>query len=384
MKLQARETNYGARIDYVLVTKGLLPWIKHGDIQASLKGSDHCPIYIDLHDELTLESGETVTLHDAMKQDTIKDPPRIAAKYWEEFAGKQTVLSSFFGKRSEVRQQSGPGSQPSSDPPVMNTGGPSSSPPISSHTRSSQPKHSPQKPPRPALRPTIAKSGPSSLTKRKSSDKSANNGSNKKTKVEPGQANISSFFGKPSKRMSSPKETIVLDSDTDCDEANTANTDTAHTSEDNISDSPSSQNLLASQAALIAESEATHIPSSYQNNTKSAWSNLLAPLQPPKCIVHDEATKLYTVNKPGPNKGKTFYICSRCVFPSCAYYCRIFIPCYSPVGPGYDKGKGERLRDEVDHQYRCNYFKWASEVKRESLQSRQSKSSGAVGVDPKS
>ena len=36
-----------------------------------------------------------------------------------------------------------------------------------------------------------------------------------------------------------------------------------------------------------------------------------------------------------------------------------------PVGPGYDKGKAERLRHEVNHQYKCNYFKWASDVKRD-------------------
>ena len=52
MRIQARETNYGTRVDYILVTKGLLPWISYGDIQPALKGSDHCPIYIDLHDEI--------------------------------------------------------------------------------------------------------------------------------------------------------------------------------------------------------------------------------------------------------------------------------------------------------------------------------------------
>lgn len=36
-----------------------------------------------------------------------------------------------------------------------------------------------------------------------------------------------------------------------------------------------------------------------------------------------------------------------------------------PVGPGYDKGKAERLREEVDPQWRCNFFKWSSEVRRE-------------------
>lgn len=36
------------RVDYILVTPGLIPWIKAADIQASVKGSDHCPIYVDL------------------------------------------------------------------------------------------------------------------------------------------------------------------------------------------------------------------------------------------------------------------------------------------------------------------------------------------------
>ena len=36
-----------------------------------------------------------------------------------------------------------------------------------------------------------------------------------------------------------------------------------------------------------------------------------------------------------------------------------------PVGPGYDAGRDKRLREEVDPQYRCNFFKWTSEVRRE-------------------
>lgn len=44
---------------------------------------------------------------------------------------------------------------------------------------------------------------------------------------------------------------------------------------------------------------------------------------------------------------------------------------FRPVGPGYDKGKSERLREEVDHRYRCNYFKWTSDVKKASLRERE-------------
>ena len=32
---------------------------------------------------------------------------------------------------------------------------------------------------------------------------------------------------------------------------------------------------------------------------------------------------------------------------------------------GRGMGHGERLREDVDPQYRCNFFKWASDVRRE-------------------
>lgn len=48
-------------------------------------------------------------------------------------------------------------------------------------------------------------------------------------------------------------------------------------------------------------------------NSKAAWSNIMAPIKPPKCLIHGELATEYTVNKPGPNKGKKFFICSRSV-----------------------------------------------------------------------
>ncbi len=36
-----------------------------------------------------------------------------------------------------------------------------------------------------------------------------------------------------------------------------------------------------------------------------------------------------------------------------------------PVGPGYDKGRAERPRDQVDPQYRCNFFRWSSDVRKQ-------------------
>jgi AP endonuclease-2 len=47
------------------------------------------------------------------------------------------------------------------------------------------------------------------------------------------------------------------------------------------------------------------------NTSKEVWSALLAPIATPKCNVHGEPAKEFTVNKQGPNKGKRFFICAR-------------------------------------------------------------------------
>lgn len=65
--------------------------------------------------------------------------------------------------------------------------------------------------------------------------------------------------------------------------------------------------------------------------------------------MHRAPTLRRTTTKPGPNKGKVFYICSM------------------PLGSGYDAGRGKRLREEIDPQYKCDFFEWESDVKREAL-----------------
>lgn len=77
-----------------------------GDMQASAKGSDHCPVYVDLHDEIVGVDGNVVRLRDAMKQipEPPAPPPRLAACYWDVFATRQTVLGSFFGKGAAAKK----------------------------------------------------------------------------------------------------------------------------------------------------------------------------------------------------------------------------------------------------------------------------------------
>lgn len=101
-KLDARASNYGSRIDYILVTSGLLPWIADSDIQPDVFGSDHCPVWVDLKESIVNEQGETLVLRDLMNLPSgagtePPDPPRFATRFWDEFSGKQRSLKDFFG-----------------------------------------------------------------------------------------------------------------------------------------------------------------------------------------------------------------------------------------------------------------------------------------------
>jgi exodeoxyribonuclease-3 len=44
----ARERDVGWRIDYFLVSRGLLPKVKNADILGQVHGSDHCPVLLEL------------------------------------------------------------------------------------------------------------------------------------------------------------------------------------------------------------------------------------------------------------------------------------------------------------------------------------------------
>ena len=331
MKLQARETNYGTRVDYILATPGLLKWIKHGDIQPALKGSDHCPIFIDLYDEIIVpETGERLTLRDAMQQRAQMTPPRIAAVNWEEFSGRQRLLSSFFGKQngqlaSQSQLRAGP-SQPEQSE--------SSQAKEKDRTPSVSPSSSTKPPPSPsrkrlASRTPVASSSSSSKKRAHTQSTSETKSSKKRQKSDGnGQATLGSFFATQSK--STPKKAALSQaSSSDAIEVDDDD-DPPELPEELVSIPVDIQEQLDSDYKLAYElslsQDVSSPPQSRTKETKTAWTSLFAPRDPPKCTVHGEPTKMFTVNKQGPNKGRTFYVCARCV--SCSSLLRHFQPGY--------------------------------------------------------
>ncbi|OCF38997.1 exodeoxyribonuclease III [Kwoniella heveanensis CBS 569] len=156
-KLDARSANYGSRIDLILCTPGLRPWLNGGDILTKVYGSDHCPVYIDLHETIHHPLHGTLHLKDQLNppdrpQSTAPvypndvpreapEPPRFATKFHDEFSGRQTSLKSFFGgggssskgkKSASVKE-----ADKREDPNISGVGFPSPSPtPVPTDTAS--------------------------------------------------------------------------------------------------------------------------------------------------------------------------------------------------------------------------------------------------------
>jgi len=322
-------------------------------------------VFVDFHDEITTDAGEKLVLRDLMqmRDDSAKrEPPSLAAKFWPEYQGKQMLVSSFFTKRGVETKAlattapaiaksalttpfdalDAPDSQP---PPPSSAAEPPQVPRASSS--SSQPATSDPSPPPPSSSQASNKPPPPPRTRLRDSTSVE---TSKLKKHKSGQSKLSSFFSQPSTsatapkphRTTSPPEIINLCEDSE--------------------EVPPEAPLPTITSELRPPSDTPPSTSQGEENAaKSAasWSALFAPVPPPRCTVHDEPAKQFRVKKPGPNKGRTFYLCAR------------------PVGPGYDKGRSERLREEVNYEYKCDFFKWTSDVKREAM--RLSAGGGAVG-----
>ena len=266
-----------------------------------------------------------------LRSDPPKQPPRIATRYWDEHSGKQTMLSSFFGKKGAqppATQKPSATAKASSilaldlDPEIEEVPPPSSS----QATRTSSPPPEPGPQPIRPLKRKESPPHPASQTYRSSSSTTTRSTKKQKVAIKPGQTKLSSFFAKPSNQPGTksqpsqpPSEIIQLDPEdplltlTQQSSADLSQPDNSERPEDDYqlalslaSSSQKTQTSLSNYSGSSSQSKSS-------KSTAASWSTIMAPLVAPLCTVHREPTKELTVNKPGPNKGKKFYVCSRFV-----------------------------------------------------------------------
>uniref|UniRef100_K3WK17 DNA-(apurinic or apyrimidinic site) endonuclease n=1 Tax=Globisporangium ultimum (strain ATCC 200006 / CBS 805.95 / DAOM BR144) TaxID=431595 RepID=K3WK17_GLOUD len=255
MVTAARQTNYGTRIDYILVDHTLMEdavtdcrllelisqqsflW---RSIQPDRLGSDHCPVLLTAVVQLPIAS-ETTKL------------PALCAKNFAEFAGKQQAIKSFFSAPTRVES-----------PHKASTTSPSQSSPSSSSSKFASP----------------------SLKKRHSMTQTRASASRKLNQ----QSSIKSFFAQSSAVVSSSK---VL-----------PNPGRPHEKDKDVIEREERE-----FASVVRDFETKH--NAAQDRLR-AWKQVLSG-QPPKTpLCHcQQPTVLRTVLKTNDNWGRKFYVCTK-------------------------------------------------------------------------
>ncbi|CAO3631169.1 unnamed protein product [Cunninghamella blakesleeana] len=288
-KMNARPANYGTRIDYILISKGLLPWFQKADIQPEIMGSDHCPVYMDFLD--TFEEKEKEEKMDSLKDLLLKQNTpssstcTLLTTNFSEF--KQNKLSAYFGKKNITTLSSS-----------------SSSIIKKEETKEIEKKQS---------QPFISSSSTIDIEKNPftlPSAKRKNGASNNQNETKKRQT-MTSFFEKVNKSSSSPTSSSPTPS--------SSSSSSSLVNEKEESD----QDDLIDIDKMISQVEE-------RKQVNKVWNHLFQQKAIPKCLVHKENCIELTVNKKGPNQGRRFYLCSKPVGPQNAtnnhvdYRCNFF------------------------------------------------------------
>ncbi|CAG8567723.1 9300_t:CDS:2 [Ambispora leptoticha] len=321
--IDARPVNYGTRLDYILSSQELLPWVKLCDIQPHIMGSDHCPVIIELFDEI--KDGElTIKLLDEMerlKTNKGTGKPSLCARFLPQFSGKFS-LQNYFQRASDLNSKlENPGDLNISLNSVRSEKAISSSPSLSAPRKFVASKSGSSK------KSKTGNSSKSSVTKSKKPDNTSSSG----------QRTLVSFF----KSASSSSEDSVLSAETDRKIDADLDTEIQNFTElydATVVDAETSEKQ--ENTTSTGREESSNSRASTQNSqVQSQWMALFTPPPIPNCMAHGEKCKEYRVNKSGPNHGRKFYMCSR------------------PVGPSPDD--------------RCDFFEWAKPVKSSSKRNNE-------------
>lgn len=369
-KVNARPGNYGARIDFVLVSETMRSWVKDANIQEGLLGSDHCPVFADFNEVVSC-GGDDASLADIMnpvgvfEQGTRKhdwkllSAPTFSAKRMPEFDRRQNIMTMFAASSQKPRVSQST-SQPSSvkekhDHERSSTVGSKDATFDKGPEGASQSAND-------LARPETRANDSKHVSKRKSSTAAAKDvpAKRNKTGMAPpfnGQQSLKGFF----QARTSPATVKAQ---------NTEEPSVATTPSNSQADSYSRQqshvavgaedSLVSAQDAINAKNDATPTQPATSSNgqlpparstspspanvasqiasaeeSQRSWGALFAKPAAPLCEGHEEPCKTMQTKKKGSNQGRSFWMCNR------------------PLGPSGEKEKGT--------QWRCGTFIWCSD-----------------------
>ena len=284
----ARQTNYGVRIDYILINHQMINnksdqntnkqdiekkeniEIIDAKVLQSVMGSDHCPVSCEIIGIATTNLN---------KNTKVTSIPKLASRFMPEFSGKQTNLMSFFAKTTKSNNNNEKTNQVSRKRKFDSISK------DNDNTNGLLPSGTMKK------KQKLNKDNNNHRLKTKGKRK----GKNSKPKLDKSQSNLWGFITKENTSNNLNKYETKND---DIDANLIAKIE-------NVTTKPTKQG--SSNGPLSSNGSSSSNESSSQQ-----WKNLFGKKKKiPNCTGHNEPCALRTVIKEGFNRGKKFYVCNR-------------------------------------------------------------------------
>ena len=360
-KINARPGNFGSRIDFVLCSIKIKDWFKDSNIQEGLMGSDHCPVYAVTKDKVlgmgdaTQEGAEHEEYHilDIMnppgmfedgvrlREYSTKDIPPLSGKLLTEFNKRQNIRD-MFSKKPAIPKPANALAFPLTEATLEGaaiippTQGADKGPELAGATNALFPAngqivHATSLFNSPEKRRASASASPNKSIKRSKPSNPASNSD--AAPLAKGQQSLKGFFQTRSKVPGSnpaanttPPWTSLTPANGDASPPSNVMNPSADTGTE------STPPPAAPPAASV--SQTTMSPSlvcdlgAAQQASKEGWTKLFSKRPPPRCEGHAEPCISLTTKKPGVNRGRQFWMCSRYVARFDACVCKnVFVLC---------------------------------------------------------
>lgn len=341
-KVNARPGNFGSRIDFILVSRSMVEWIKDANIQEGLLGSDHCPVFVDFQDvipkaslSLTLQeqhSGvDTISLLDVlsapgtfregerMKEWRLQDIPAFSGKRMQEFDRRRSIKNMFAAPALKPAKSSQPDA-------------------IESDEKSMPPEAS-----------DVSVTAPQSPLSKRKPQTNASPLPSKKQKADAGKpAGTSAGRGQQSLKGFFRPRAVPTTSSARNKDGSEADSEAFDIAPENGSGSPPTRKhadveyqpyapTFDSAPNVMHNDDTTAASLASRAQTSQNWQSLFSRPIPPLCEDHHEPCKSMQTKKKGTNQGRSFWMCAR------------------PLGPSGAKEKGT--------EWRCGTFIWCSDWK---------------------
>jgi len=359
-KINARPGNFGSRIDFILCSLDMKSWFVESNTQDGLMGSDHCPVYAVMKDEVDVSEG-TTALVDIMsppgyfvdgkrlKDYSTRDVPVFSGKLLPEFDKRRSIKDMFTKKPSlsqsttlDVSTAEVVTDTPGTSATLKETTPPPPSAPsvaespfsVASQTSVATSLASP------ASKPTAKRTASDAPTS-KASKRAKGNGPAATAASSKGQQSLKGFFKPKTPLIEAAPDFKVLPllAKSILPTSPQASSNILEISQDSTQNAKEASLSPLKKEVPFSSADSTFPPDLDDDIidpivSKESWSKLFSKPVGPRC-EHDEPCKTMKTKKPGFNCGREFWMCQR------------------PLGPSGAKEKGT--------EWRCGTFIWSSD-----------------------